>query len=344
MQTNLETRPEVKRILSKLSVRRLSQAFVVFVMLYAAWQYAGFVDYVKYGWSDSYPERPPVVEGFLPIAAIVAFKAFLHTGIIDSIHPAGLVIFIAILVTAWVFRRALCSWICPIGTLSEHLAKLGRKIFGRNLNVPKWLDYILLGIKYVIFMYIFKLFFLMPAAEAIAFMQIPYYAISDIKMFEMFENLSVKWLAIIGILMALCVVIKSFWCRYLCPYGALVGLLGLVSPIFLVKDESKCTKCTLCNKACPSRVEVQERKKIIVSTECTGCTACVSACPREGALQFKLFGVLPLSTKVFSIGFLGLFFGIIIWAKATGHWESRLSIEEFKNLYTMMSSGFGAGF
>lgn len=337
----IEEQPVPETILSQIPIRTVVQFLVVALMLFAAWEFYSFVDYLRAGGGGTIPERPPVVEGFLPIAAFVALKAFLATGEIDPIHPAGLIILIATLVTAWLFRRALCSWICPIGTLSEYLAKIGQKIMGKNLNVPKWLDFILLGIKYVILIFVTKGFLLMSADDAIWFMQIPYYSISDLKMFDMFANLGLKGITVIAVLMVLSVFIKSFWCRYLCPYGALLGIASLFSPVLLTKNSDTCIDCGLCNKACPNRVDVAGTKKIVATTECTGCTSCTSVCPCKDTLQFKLLGFVPIKPIIFAVGFVAVFFGIILWAKMTGHWESALTFKDYQMLEQVMSrSGF----
>lgn len=336
MQPNLPQEPRENttfpaKLLSSLNsniIRKVTQAIVVFIVLLAAWQFSQFVDFLRSGGVGFAPSRPPVVEGFLPIAAIVAFKGWLYNGVIDRLHPAGLMIFIATITTAWLFRRALCSWICPIGTLSEYLSELGRKIFGKNLKVPQIVDYLLLGVKYVIFFWIAQMLLLMPGQEAVAFMQIPYYTITDVKMFDFFMEAGFKTFAVIGILIVLSTLIKSFWCRYLCPYGAMLGILGLFSPILLTRDKASCINCNRCNQACPSNVEVAT-KAYVVTPECTGCTSCITACPKPDTLKFKLLGFLPINTMVYTFAFLIIFFGIIWWAKLNGYWETSITIQEY---------------
>ena len=78
--------------------------------------------------------RPSGVEAFLPLSALVGLKAWIATGIFDQIHPAGLVILLAAITVSVLLKRAFCSWICPIGTLSEGLAKIGRMVFRRNFK------------------------------------------------------------------------------------------------------------------------------------------------------------------------------------------------------------------
>jgi polyferredoxin len=67
------------------------------------------------------------------------------TGIINPIHPSGLVILLMALVTALLSKRGFCSWVCPFGLLTEYLNRLHSVIFRKKVNVPLWLDYPLLA-------------------------------------------------------------------------------------------------------------------------------------------------------------------------------------------------------
>ncbi|HEY3374735.1 MAG TPA: 4Fe-4S binding protein [Candidatus Aquicultor sp.] len=330
--------PSLAKLLTPRILRKAVQLIVVAILMLAAWQFYDFVEYIRSGGIGPIPNRPPAAEGLLPIAAILAFKAFLAIRVIDPIHPAGLMIFIATIAIAWLFRRSLCSWICPIGTLSEYLAAFGRKTMGRNLTMPEWLDIALLAIKYAILLFILRTFILMPTAEAISFMQLPFYAVSDIKMFDLYLNLSVTGFAIITALVVGSIFIKSFWCRYLCPYGALLGILGLLSPVVLTKNNETCIDCGKCNKACPNNVNVQGKRGIVATAECIGCTSCVSVCPTKGTLTFKLLGIVPITPIVFGISVVVVFFGIIAAAQLSGHWDTNLTVDAYRTLDHMMSN------
>ncbi len=77
-----------------------------------------------------------------------------------------------------------------------------------------------------------------------------------------------------------------FWCRTLCPLGALLGLCSRVSILRLEKDDLKCTDCKLCTKSCQgaaSPIPGQDWE----NAECVACFNCFNACP-EDALAFKL--------------------------------------------------------
>lgn len=343
MRLDLEAKknahPALRRLLTVATLRRVVQFAIAAMLVVAGYHFHLFVESVRFGGPEVL--RPPVAEGFLPIAALVAFKAFIATGLIDTVHPAGLMIFVATILTAWVFRRALCSWICPIGALSEQLAHAGKRLFGRHLTVPGWLDVALLSLKYALLLFIVRMLVLMPASEAMDFMRLPFYAVSDIRMFDFFMNISATGVVIISALVLLSMPIKSLWCRYLCPYGALLGVIGLVSPIILARNDGVCAHCGACEKACPNGVRLMRKKGVVASAECIGCTSCVSACPKDGALTYRLFGVLPVTPPVFALGFLMLFFGVIALAKLTGHWDTVLALDDYRTLDRIMAQGAG---
>lgn len=314
-------------------LRALVQLYVVSMMLLATWRFHGFYRYVMGIGNVQSAYRPPVGEGLMPLGAITAFRAWLATGDFDPIHPAGLVIFIATLITAWIFRRALCSWICPVGTLFQYVGRLGNRVMGRNLAMPSWLDKLLRGLKYAIgASLIYTLFFKLTSAEAVSFLQLPYYVISDFKMFILWFRPAAITVLLLAFVLVMSFLFKSFWCRYLCPYGAVLGLIGLLTPITLKKDPAACVKCGKCSKACPNLVNVKDVTTRVLTPECTGCTSCVRGCPK-GALQFRAFGVLPVSVKLFSLAFLAVFFGAILLAKYTGHWESIVPSAAYKAIY-----------
>jgi len=76
-----------------------------------------------------------------------------------------------------------------------------------------------------------------------------------------------------------------FWCRVLCPLGALLGIFSRVSILRLEKDHEKCTNCKLCTKSCQgasSPMPGQEWE----NAECLMCFNCFDSCP-EGALSFR---------------------------------------------------------
>src|SRR5512147_2596384 len=126
--------------------------------------------------------RPPGVEAWLPIAALMNTKDFLLTGTVPELHPAGMFMLIAFLAISFLYRKAFCSWICPIGTLSEWLWQLGDAVFGRTFALPRWADIPLRSLKYILFGLFAYVVVTMPVPAIREFLASPYGLVADVKM------------------------------------------------------------------------------------------------------------------------------------------------------------------
>jgi len=184
--------------------------------------------------------RPAGTEGWLPIAGLMNTKYFFLTGRVPAIHPAAMVLFIAFLLMSLLLKKAFCSWLCPVGTLSEHLWKLGRRVFGRNLHAPNWVDIPLRGLKYLLLGFFVFMIGAMSAEAIHDFMSTPYGLVADVKMLNFFRDIGQTAVIDIGLLVLLSMLIQNFWCRCLCPYGALLGITSLLSPVKIRRDVEAC--------------------------------------------------------------------------------------------------------
>jgi polyferredoxin len=170
--------------------------------------------------------------------------------------------------------------------------------------------------------------------------------IADVKMLNFFRNMSIAGAAVIGLLMLLSIFIQNFWCRFLCPYGALMGVVSTLSPVRIRRDARACIDCGKCSKACPAKLPVDQLIQIR-SLECTSCMECVAVCPAQYALQFALPPrrqapeVIPAAARwrgralkphtiaaVLAIVFIGLV-GV---ARATGHWQTNIPRDVYMQL------------
>ena len=270
--------------------------------------------------------RPAGIEGWLPIAGLMNFKYWLTTGSLPGTHPAALFLFITFVAIAFLLRKAFCSWLCPVGTLSEYLWRAGRQIFRRNFQLPRWLDIPLRSLKYLLLGFFVWAVANMSSGAIEEFMHSPYGAIADVRMLNFFRYLGGTAAIVLTILVVASVFVQNFWCRHLCPYGALLGLVSLLSPLRIRRSESACIDCAKCAKVCPSALPV-DKLVTIKSAECTGCLECVAVCPAEGALQMSLpkwmrppnEGRLPAWAMALAIA--ALFLGIVGFAKTAGNWN-----------------------
>lgn len=229
--------------------------------------------------------RPQEVDAWLPISSFTSLVYFLKTGIANTVRPAGLILFSVSLLVALTARRGFCSWVCPIGTLSEYAYELGQRLFKRNFALPKPLDFLLRSLKYLLLAFFVIVIGRMSADTLHDFIRSPYNRICDIKMYLMFTPPSLTTCIVVSVLGVLSLLVKNFWCRYLCPYGALLGLLSIPSPLAVRRAPETCTGCVRCAKACPNRINVHIRTTVR-SPECTACHNCVAACPVPDTLRF----------------------------------------------------------
>jgi polyferredoxin len=277
--------------------------------------------------------RPQGVEGFLPISALISLRYWWLTGTISQIHPAGLVLLVLILSSALMLKKSFCSWLCPIGTVSESLTVVGRRIFRRRIKLPRWLDYPLRSIKYLLLsFFVWAVFVQMTPRSIELFLGSPYNRVADIKMLMFFSHISPFSVKLLMGLLALSVVVPFFWCRYLCPYGALLGFLSMLSPLKVTRKPSSCIDCQLCAKACPSHIAVDKVNRVH-SDECFGCLSCIAACPVPDALNVETpkFWRRRISPLVYAVLVFVLFFGGIGLARITGHWQNNISDAEYQS-------------
>jgi polyferredoxin len=274
--------------------------------------------------------RPPGIEAFLPISSLISFKYWLVTGIFNPIHPSGLIIFLIILSTALLLKRGFCSWVCPFGLVTEYLNRLHQFIFRKDIKVPRWLDYPLRSLKYLLlFFFIWAIMIKMNARDLDYFIYSPYNMVADIKMLYFFKNITAFAFWVLVALFVLSILIRNFWCRYLCPYGALLGGLSFVSIFKIHRNENTCTHCRQCTCICPVDINVHQTTGVI-SDECHACLKCVAVCPEKDTLYIssgRRSGILKpvLYAAIICLLFLG---GSVI-GRLTGHWQTSISNYEY---------------
>jgi polyferredoxin len=307
------------------SIRLAAQLAFALLNLWIGIEFARWVGYIETPGSTAVT-RPAGVEGWLPIAGLMNLKYWIATRTVPEVHPAAMFLLVAFLLIALLLKKAFCSWLCPIGTLSEWLWKLGKKVAGRNLTPPRWLDIALRGLKYALLGFFLWTIVRMPAIAIAEFMRAPYGVISDIKLLHFFRFIGTTGLVVIAVLLALSVAIQNFWCRYLCPYGALLGIASLLSPTQITRDADECIDCAKCAKACPARLPVDTLPRVR-SAECTLCMSCVAVCPAKNALQVKVVRRRTVPAWAIAAAVATIFLGGVLVARVTGHWNRHVPDE-----------------
>ena len=307
-------------------LRFVVQTGFVVVCVLLGIQFARFVSAAEAG-RLPLPHRPPGVEGFLPISGLMGLVDWVRSGTLNTIHPAAAMLTLIGLALAVLLRRSFCSWICPVGFLSESLARLGRRLFGRNFRIWKWLDIPLRSLKYLLMAFFLWAIFGMSAAALRSFLESPYNRLADVKMGLFFTEMTAVGAWVLIVLAALSVLYNGFWCRYLCPYGALLGLTSWLSPTRIERNPRTCIDCGLCDRVCMARLPVSQKINVL-SPECIGCMDCVAVCPIKDALGLRV-ARRRLSPQAYGAAVLILFFAGYFGARAFGHWDNRISGAEY---------------
>lgn len=280
-------------------------------------------------------ERPPSVDAFLPISGLMSLKYFLFTGIVEPIHPAALVMFVAALAVSLLAKKGFCGWICPVGTLSQYFWMAGRKVFGRNFGMAAYADTALRSLKYILMaLFLLLIGVAMQPNMMVLFFMTDYYVTADVRTMNVFTEMTTLTFWVLLSLGVLSLLYRNFWCRYLCPYGALLGILSRFGPMKITRNGEKCVHCGSCTRACPSLIEV-ERKEVVNSPECFGCLTCVSSCPTPGALDVSLKGWKnrrALKPYLYPLVLVLIFYLVVGAGMAAGKWQSQIPYGEYKRI------------
>lgn len=175
--------------------------------------------------------------------------------------------------------RVFCGWVCPFGALHDLISYLkGEKGF----KAPRfwYIKYIVLFVVLALAWITLDTLFCKFCPSGSLFAAIPFFILHPNSSFGTFFYVHI--LTLIATLI-LAYLVSRFWCRYLCPLGAIHGMFNKVSLLNIRFDEEKCTGCEVCLEVCPMGIDRVD--DIGRSTDCTMCGRCVEECP-EKALSF----------------------------------------------------------
>ena len=309
--------------------RRIVQYLFIATVVLIGIKFTLFVGQLEKGMTPTI-SRPPGIEAFLPISSLISLKYWLVGGVFNRVHPSGLIIFSMALATGLLLKRGFCSWICPFGLLTEYLNQLHKLIFRKNIKLPRWLDYPLRSLKYLLLAFFLWAIVLQMNAVALEyFIYSPYNMVADIKMLYFFKNITPLAFWVLVVLVVLSVLIRNFWCRYLCPYGALLGALSFLSILKTHRNQETCTNCQKCTRTCPADIKVHNAS-CVRSDECHACLKCVAVCPEKDTLYISAPKRHPIIKPwVYATAICLLFIGGSMAARITGHWQTSISNAEY---------------
>ena len=266
---------------------------------------------------------PANPEAYCPMGGLQALTTFFVKGSLPcSMSMVQIVMGIVLAAAVVLFSKLFCGYLCPLGTVQDLLMKLRNTIGWRGIVVKNGTvaDKVLRVIKYVLLFWIF--YSTATASELFCKNLDPYYAVAT-----GFKGEITLWMSLISVAaVILCgFMVNMFWCKYLCPLGAisnslkfwvwivvlvaayyLLGTIGVNVPwwallaafcvvgylleilcgkprlqvLHIMKNDSKCTHCGLCTKACPYGIDVAGcRAGAVKAVDCTLCGECTAVCP-----------------------------------------------------------------
>ncbi len=195
--------------------------------------------------------------------------------------------------------RIFCSWICPVGFLLELTDKMRGamrflEIRPRDLKPSRTTKYGVLaaGLVLTAVLAIPVLGYVYPPAIVGREAHDVVFAFFDRAEMGRFGPWAggLSWMALllVAIISFEVLVSRRWWCRYVCPGGALYSLIGWARPVRVKLQSDRCTQCALCVAACPEGLNPMKNQ---MGMECDNCGECVASCG-DDALAFGFDGPL----------------------------------------------------
>jgi ferredoxin-type protein NapH len=207
---------------------------------------------------------------FCPYSA-VCFGAMAPRGIIT--YSTTIILSLIILVLTIFIGRKFCSYICFLGTLQEKLFNLFKR--SSPIVIHPWLHKILSWFKYLILVF--------TLTRVILLVQYVYFEACPVLSISFITQITIKGIIILAIIFVLGIFFERFWCRYMCPYGALLNIFQALGKLLglkrakILRDISDSMECRNCPNYCPMGIDINTRD-IIEDLSCIHCMKCIRTC------------------------------------------------------------------
>ena len=219
----------------------------------------------------------PVAHEFCPYASVCFGVWKIGAKFAPFIFPASIIIGTAIALSSLFLGRWFCGYVCPLGTIQELIfsTRKSKKKFVQLIpyNIHKRLNVI----KYIVFLFTAVTAFL--AAQYLYMKFCPVLAIAHI------QNITLAGIIVLGIVILVGFFFERFWCRYLCPYAALMNVIQKIADMSGIKrykifrNIHTSINCFNCLNYCPMNIDIGYNEKIS-DINCIKCLSCVRQCSK----------------------------------------------------------------
>lgn len=225
-----------------------------------------------------------------PFGGVESMYALLTSGnLIQQVRVSSVLLLDLILLLALFFGPVFCGWVCPLGTIQEWVGRVGRNWLGPkryNHFLPAGLDRVLRYARYGALAWV--LYATITSAKLAFQAYDPYFALFNFWTGEAAPTA----LLILEITLLLSLVVERPWCKYACPFGALLGVTNLFRIFTIRRDEGNCRPGQACSTLCPMNIPISKHK-VIRDHQCITCLECTSeaCCPVKDTVVLGLGGM-----------------------------------------------------
>lgn len=223
-----------------------------------------------------------------------------------SAQAPGLVTLLIVFAVTALWGRFFCGYLCSFGAMQELLALVSRKIFKRTKRIPEKADRILKVLKYavlfglVLFVWVLQL----PIDSSMSPWGVFGMLVSGNGSVMLSAIPTVGFAILVGILIV-SFFAERFFCRYLCPLGALFVPISKGRLYRIRRKASACSGCRQCSRACTMGVTVHENDRV-TSGECIDCMRCMDVCGREALCADPHPAIAGTASALILCGTLGV--------------------------------------
>ncbi|MCB2313523.1 4Fe-4S binding protein [Clostridium tagluense] len=218
----------------------------------------------------------------------------------------SLVEFTTVIIITIVLGRFFCGWVCAFGTYNDLLHLLSKNVFKINFKVNEKVDAVLKYAKYLVLILLVVIVWSM--GSKVLETTSPWDAFAQITNFpQVLSDYTIGFILLVLITIG-AFFIERFFCRYLCPLGAVFNIFSRIGILKIKKPTDKCGKCRLCTNNCSMGLSLYKVESIR-GGDCINCLKCIEACPRNNT-QLNVFGenVNPeLASSVAIVAMVGLY-------------------------------------